>query len=295
MEAKKFNIVGIGEILFDVLPDGKRMLGGASANFAYIATQLGNEGIIASRVGDDSTGFEILRQLNEKNVGTKYVQTDNIHQTGEVKVELKNGQPNYQIIENVAWDHLEFDIELNKLANECDAVCFGSLAQRDQMSRMAIQQFIGATNENCLKIFDVNLRQNYYSSEILSESLGLANILKLNNEELPIIVEMFEFESSDNLNQIKFILDKFNLQLICLTRGDKGSLLISDHKISDHNGIKTQISNAIGAGDAFTATIAHGLLRNWNLDKLNKRANKVGAFVASKEGAMPDFENFNIN
>lgn len=289
MTEKTFNIIGIGEILWDILPNGKH-LGGAPANFAYISKQLGNNGIVLSRVGNDEFGKEILSELKLKNISTDLIQIAAENPTGIVKVRLENGQPNYEIVENVAWDFLEFTENWNNVAERCDAVCFGSLAQRGKISRETIRKFVEKTKG--LRIFDVNLRQNYFSNEILHESFRLANIVKLNHEELPIISEIFEIEGAKLIEKAEKLLLEFDLKMICVTRGGNGSLLITQDAVSEHKGLKIKIADTIGAGDSFTAGMTHGILRDWTLEKINDFANKVGAFVASNTGAMPDFYGF---
>ncbi len=295
MSEKQFKIVGLGEVLWDVLPTGKE-LGGAPANFAYISNQLGNRTIIASRVGDDENGKEILQKLEKVGVDISQIQKDAGHRTGTVKVSLQNGQAGYEIAENSAWDFLEFTEDWQDLAQNCDAVCFGSLAQRNSVSRETIQEFVKLTKPGCLRIFDVNLRQNYFSESVLFESLQLANIAKLNHEELPIIVEMFGTKGSNQIEQALNLRETFALRLVCLTRGGAGSLLIDETEISAHSGIKIEIADTIGAGDSFTATLADGILRGWSLVEINEKANRIGAFVASQTGAMPVFsKHFSIN
>lgn len=289
MTEKRFTIVGIGEILWDLLPTGKH-LGGAPANFAFISNQLGNRGIVLSRVGNDEFGKEILDELKNKNISHEFIQIDEKNPTGIVKVSLENGQPSYEIVENAAWDFLELSENWRKIAEKCDAVCFGSLAQRNEVSRKTIRSFVGLTKG--LRIFDVNLRQNFYSKEILQESLNLANVVKLNHEELPIVAEFFGIESSNQIDSARNLLDIFNFKTICVTRGGNGSLMLNKEKTSEHKGLKVEIADTIGAGDAFTAGMTFGILNNWELENINEFANKVGAFVASKSGAMPNFTDF---
>ena len=291
MSEKHLKIVGLGEVLFDVLPTGKQ-LGGAPANFAYISSQLGNHGIVASRVGNDGDGREILEGLESKGVTVSHVQIDEKHATGTVKVSLENGQPSYEIIENVAWDFLESTEDWRDLAKTCDAVCFGTLAQRNSAARHTIQQFVKSVKTDCLRIFDVNLRQNYFSTEILRESLESANVVKLNNEELPKICGQFEIAGANENERVRNLREKFDLRLVCLTRGANGSLLLTENEFNENSGVKIKVTDTIGAGDAFTAALIHGFLRGWNLEEITIFANKVGAFVASQTGAMPPFDNF---
>ena len=288
MKEKRFNIIGIGEILWDLLPAGKRP-GGAPANFAFITSQLGDCGTVVSRVGEDENGAEIFEKLKSYGLEINEIQIDRENPTGTVAVSLKNGQPEYEIREPVAWDFLEMNDRLRDLAKSCDAVCFGTLAQRNAVARRTIREFTRLTRSDALRIFDVNLRQQFFSPEILRESLVLANVVKLNNEELPKICEMFAVEGANEMERTKNLRGKFDLRLVCLTSGAKGSLLITKNEASENGGVKIEIADAIGAGDAFTAALTHGFLRGWSLDEINKFANKVGAFVASQTGAMPRF------
>lgn len=285
----QLNIIGLGEILWDLLPDGKQ-LGGAPANFAYISNALGDHGIVLSRVGADASGREILEQLKTKKLTTESIQIDAKNPTGTVKVTLAGGQPSYEIVERVAWDFLELSDDWREIAARADAVCFGSLAQRGDVSRKTIRAFVEMTEG--LRIFDVNLRQKYFSREVLHESMRLASVVKLNHEELPVIAEMFEINGASQIETARALRGKFGLKLLCVTRGAAGSLLIAEGEISENAGVKVEIADTIGAGDAFTAAMTHGILRDWNLDKINRFANRVGAFVASRTGAMPDFEEF---
>ncbi len=289
MNENYFKIVGLGEVLWDVLPAGKQ-LGGAPANFAYIASQLGNIGLVASRVGNDRAGKKILETLEKLGVDVSHIQKDDEHHTGTVNVSLQNGQPSYEITENVAWDFLELSKAWQNLAHMCDAVCFGTLAQRNLVSGRTIQEFIKLVKPDCLRVFDVNLRQNYFSPEVIRDSLNLANVVKFNHEELPQIVEMFAINGLTEIEQIKRLGGKFGIRLICVTRGSKGSLLVTESEISENKGVKIEIADTIGAGDAFTAAMVHGILNGWNLDEINEKANQIGSFVASQTGAMPKFQ-----
>jgi fructokinase len=292
MSEKQFNIVGLGEVLWDVLPSGKQ-LGGAPANFAYISDRLGNRGIVAGRVGVNTDGDEILQSLAHKGIDVSHIQKDAQHPTGTVKVQLENGQPSYEITETVAWDFLELNEDWRDLAKTCDAICFGTLAQRNAVSRQTIKEFLKLVKPNCVRIFDINLRQNYYSPEIIKDSLNLANVVKLNHDELAELSKMFAISNSDEIEKAKRLCGKFKIKFLCLTRGGNGSLLLTEDKMSEHRGIKVEIADTIGAGDSFSAAMSHGILRGWDLDEINEFANKVGAFVASQTGAMPPFDNFN--
>lgn len=289
MTDKTFNIIGLGEILWDILPTGKH-LGGAPANFAYISKQLGNNGIVLSRIGNDEFGREILDELESKKIPTDFIQIDEENPTGIVNVQLEKGQPSYEIVENAAWDFLEFSEKWHEIVEKTDAVCFGSLAQRGEVSRKTIRNFVEKTKG--LRIFDVNMRQNYFSKEIMRESFHLANIVKLNHEELPLISKVFEIEGANLIDTAEKLLFEFDLKVICVTRGGNGSFLVTNDVISEHKGLKVEIADTIGAGDSFTAGMTHGILHGWTLEKINDFANRVGAFVASNTGAMPDFSSF---
>jgi fructokinase len=282
----KHTIVGLGELLWDLLPAGKQ-LGGAPANFAYITNLLGNKGVPASRVGNDSLGDAALQRLTQLGVSTEFVQRDALHPTGSVNVEIDRGQPRFEILQSVAWDFLDWSQPWQRLAAEADAVCFGSLAQRSAQSQSTIRSFLNATRPRAVRVFDVNLRQNFYSRQVLAESMRLATIVKLNHEELPKIMHLFEIASHGEMDSAQRLLSTHDLKLVCITRGDGGSLLISANECSEHAGIKVKVADTVGAGDAFTAAMVHGYLRGSSLKQINESANRVGAWVASQPGAMP--------
>src|ERR1700722_5829470 len=287
MADRKRTSVGLGELLWDLLPSGKQ-LGGAPANFAYITNLLGDHGIPASRIGCDALGDEALQKLTQLGLSTSFVQRDSVHPTGTVNVKIDDaGQPCFDILHPVAWDYLDWTKEWEQLACEADAVCFGSLAQRSARSQSTIKTFLNATRREAIRIFDVNLRQNFYSRQILAESMSLATIVKLNHEELPKIMALFELEHRSEKDSARRLLSLHNLKLICVTRGGAGSLLISADECSEHAGVKVKVTDTIGAGDAFTAAMVHGYLRGVPLDQINEMANRVGAWVASQSGATP--------
>ena len=287
MTGAKHSVVGLGELLWDLLPSGKQ-LGGAPANFAYITNLLGDIGIPASRIGIDSLGTEALQKLTQLGLSADFVQHDPVHPTGTVRVEIDvAGQPRFDILQPVAWDFLEWATPWQRLAREADAVCFGSLAQRSAQSRSTIGSFLRATRPDTVRVFDVNLRQNFYSREVLADSIKLATIVKLNHEELPKIMGLFELEHRDEKDSARLLLSMHNLKLVCVTRGDNGSLLISADQCSEHAGVKVKVADTVGAGDAFTATLVHGYLRGIPLAQVNETANRVGAWVASQFGATP--------
>ena len=288
MATARYTVVGLGEVLWDLLPTGKH-LGGAPANFAYITSLLGDEGIPASRVGADDLGDEALRRLMELGLPTDFIQKDANHPTGTVKVEVDvAGQPCFEISESVAWDFLEWTAPWQKLAAHADAVCFGSLAQRAEQSRSTICNFVNATRSQAVRIFDVNLRQRFFSARILSDSVKLATIVKLNHEELPRIMQWLSLEHRDEESSARRLLalnDK--VQMVCVTRANGGSLLATADDCNSHPGFRVKVVDTVGAGDAFTAALVHEFLRGASLERMNEVANRVGAWVASEAGAMP--------
>jgi fructokinase len=287
MTDRERTIVGLGELLWDLLPSGKQ-LGGAPANFAYITNLLGDYGIPASRIGCDALGDEALQQLTQLGLSANFVQRDSAHPTGTVNVKIDAaGQPCFEIQQPVAWDYLEWTEEWTQLAREADAVCFGSLAQRSAISQSTIRTFLNATRREAIRIFDVNLRQSFYSRQILADSMSLATIVKLNHEELAKIMALFELEHRSEKDSARHLLSLYDLKLICVTRGDAGSLLVSGDECSEHPGIKVKVADTVGAGDAFTAAMVHGYLRGAPLAQINETANRVGAWVASQSGATP--------
>ncbi len=285
--SRQFTVVGLGELLWDMFPQGKQ-LGGAPANFAYMTALLGDRGIVASRVGDDRLGQEAIWQLKSSGLDTSYVQKDGEHATGTVLVKVDSkGQPEYKICEDVAWDHLAWSEQWQELALSADAVCFGSLAQRSEVSRTTIRKFLQSVRADAARIFDVNLRQAFYSREILRVALLHANIMKVNHEELPRIVELFGEKFSAEKESAKWLADEFGLKLVCVTRGHRGSILYCNGVCDEHMGFTVKVADTVGAGDAFTAALVHHWLRKTPVAEMNLAANRMGAWVASQEGAMP--------
>jgi fructokinase len=291
MLSKKQTVVGLGELLWDLFPAGKQ-LGGAPANFAYITSLLGDDGIPASRLGRDDLGTEAIRRLGELGLSTEFIQQDANHPTGTVKVKVDPaGQPCFEIAQSVAWDFFDWTPPWHDLAQRTDAVCFGSLAQRSECSHDTIRKFLQSMRPGALRVFDVNLRQNFYSTQILAESMQLANVLKLNHEELPRIMRLFDLENRSEVrgeeNSSRRLLSSYDLDLVCITRGTNGSLLVSVDQCTEHHGFKVKVADTVGAGDAFTAALVHGYLRGTPLAQINEAANRVGAWVASQPGATP--------
>ena len=283
----KKRVVGLGEVLWDILPE-RTCLGGAPANFAYITTLMGDQGIVASRVGEDSRGIEALRRMEELGLNIDHVQTDRNHATGIVNVDVDgHGQPQFQIAHPVAWDFLEWSADWTQLAEGADAVCFGSLAQRSETSRATIRKFVRATLPGAVKVFDVNLRQSFYSQEVLAESMRLADVVKLNDDELPTIMNLSQIPHKDSLTSAQRLIREYDLQVVCITRGGRGSLLVREKDCSEHPGFRVRVADTVGSGDAFTAGLVHEYLHGASLDLMNEVANLVGAWVASEVGAMP--------
>ena len=287
MPSTRHTVVGLGELLWDLLPAGKQ-LGGAPANFAYITSLLGDHGIPASRLGDDDLGAEAIRRLGQLGLPTDFIQSDTQHPTGIVKVEVdRAGQPRFEICESVAWDFLEWTPQWQELAGQADAVCFGSLAQRSAPSRLTIRSFLESARPDAVRVFDVNLRQNFYSAEVLSASMKLATIVKLNHEELPRIMQLFELDHRTEELSAQRLVELYELKLVCVTRGNSGSLLVSSNDCHAHQGFRVKVADTVGAGDAFTASMVHEYLRGASLQRMNETANRIGAWVASQTGATP--------
>lgn len=285
MTKNNYTLVGLGEILWDMLPTGKQ-LGGAPANFAYHAQELGAKGIVVSCIGDDELGNEILRLLNRLKLDGQYIAVDDKHPTGTVTVALdESGRPDYSIHENVAWDYIPTSGKLLQLASKVDAVCFGSLCQRSEVSRDSIRTFLTSTKPDCLRIFDINLRQSYYNPEIIKALLDISNVLKINDEELSILASMLGITGVE-VEILGALTDRFSLKMIALTKGDKGSRLFATGKVSDHRGFAVEVVDSVGAGDSFTAAMALGLLKGKELDDINEQANRIASFICSQHGAI---------
>lgn len=286
-------VLGIGELLWDVLPGGPR-LGGAPANFAVMAGRLGNHAAVLSRIGRDDLGREAVAILEQLPVDTEYLQVDTAHETGRVTVSLKDGQPEYVIHEPAAWDFLELSDEWVQLAERADALCFGSLAQRSLESRQTVQTLAAQASSRCVRVFDVNLRAPFYSSEIIQESLELATVVKMNDTEVPLVLGLIGLQVTDLeeagalRNAAERLLAEFPaLDMVAVTRGGNGSVLVRRNEWHEHPGVRTTVADTIGAGDAFTAAMTHYLLRGAPLAVLNEAGNRWGSWVASQKGAMP--------
>lgn len=284
---KKFTTVGLGELLWDIFPDS-RQLGGAPANFAYMTSLLGDEGVVASRVGEDELGEEAKLRLERLGLGCSWIQTDPTLSTGIVHVEVDaKGQPTFQIAKPAAWDSFEWTPSWQALAERADAVCFGSLAQRAGQSRETIHSFLKTVRPETIRVFDVNLRQSFYSAEILADSAKHADIIKLNHHELPKVVQLLGFPFHDESSAAGWLRSSFHTRLVCITRGARGSLLVGENGRHEHPGIPVQVRDTVGSGDAFTAALLYHYLRHDSLAAMNEAANRMGSWVAGQTGATP--------
>ena len=281
-------IVGMGEALWDCLPEGRK-IGGAPANFAYHAAQFGFNSLAVSAIGNDELGDEIVDTFDQNNLKYRLERVD--FPTGTVQVTLdEKGIPCYEIMENVAWDNIPYSPELEDVAKNCVAVCFGSLAQRNSVSKETINRFLDAMPESddVLKVFDINLRQHFYCKETIVNSLNKCNILKINDEELVVVSEMFGYEK--NLSQeeaCRRILDEYNLRMLILTCGTEGSYVFTAEETSFQPTPKVEVADTVGAGDSFTGSFIASILNGKAIVDAHKRAVEVSAYVCTQNGAMP--------
>ena len=284
---KKQSVIGIGEALFDVLPEGKK-LGGAPANFAYHVSQFGLESCAVSAMGDDELGKELEKELNDHHLN---YQIDKVaYPTGTVQVSLDaNGIPCYDIKEGAAWDNIPYTSALEKLAKNCTAACFGSLAQRNEVSRNTIYRFLDnmPKEEGILKIFDINLRQGFYNKEIITESIKRCNILKINDEELITVSRIFGYPGIDLENKCWLLLGKYNLKMLILTCGVNGSYVFTPGEVSFIETPKVEVADTVGAGDSFTGAFVASIMKGKSVKEAHELAVKVSAFVCTQNGAMP--------
>ena len=281
-------IVGMGEALWDVLPEGKK-IGGAPANFAYHVSQFGFDSRVVSAVGNDDLGDEILKVFKEKQLKHQ-LQTVN-YPTGTVQVTLDdNGIPCYDIKEGVAWDNIPFTDDLKRLALSTRAVCFGSLAQRNEVSRTSINRFLDTMpdGEGQLKIFDINLRQGFFTKDIIRDSCQRCNVLKINDEELVAISRLFGYPGIDLQDKCWILLAKYNLKMLILTCGTNGSYVFTTGVVSFQETPKVPVADTVGAGDSFTATFTAALLKGKSVPEAHKLAVEVSAYVCTQSGAMPE-------
>lgn len=278
-------IVGLGEALWDMLPEGKK-IGGAPANFAYHAAQFGMDTMAVSALGDDDLGNEIAQKFAEKKLNVLMPRVP--FPTGTVQVSLDaQGVPTYDIKEGVAWDNIPFTPELEEVARNCRAVCWGSLAQRNEVSRNTIHRFLDATPKDCLKIFDINLRQTFYNEELLLESFKRCDILKINDEELVTIGRLFGYPGLDMTNKCWLILGKYNLDALVLTCGVNGSYVFTPGAMSFLETPKVEVADTVGAGDSFTGSFCAAYLSGIPVSEAHRLAVETSAFVCTQNGAMP--------
>lgn len=281
-------VVGMGEALWDMLPEGRK-LGGAPANFAYHVSQFGLDTRVVSAVGDDELGNEILANFAEKQLDCQIEKVT--YPTGTVQVTLdEKGVPCYEIKEGVAWDNIPYTPALENLAKQTHAVCFGSLAQRNAVSRKTINRFIDQMpeDENVLKIFDINLRQHFYSKELIEASLKKSNVLKINDEELVVVGEMFGFADIDFQDKCWILLAKYNLKMLILTCGTEGSYVFTPGEVSFLETPQVQVADTVGAGDSFTGAFVAAILSGKTVKDAHRLAVDVSAFVCTQNGAMPE-------
>ena len=278
-------IVGLGEALWDCLPNGSK-LGGAPANFAYHTSQFGFEAYAVSALGNDALGDQTVKEFDEKQL--RYIMPRVAYPTGTVQVTLdQQGVPTYDIKQGVAWDNIPFTPEVETLAKRTDCVCFGSLAQRSEVSRTTINRFIDAMPNDSLKIFDINLRQNFYSKEIIQDSLRKCDILKINDEELVTIGRLFNYPGLDMENKCWLILGKYNLKMLVLTCGTNGSYVFAPAEKSFQPTPHVDVVDTVGAGDSFTGSFAAAILSGMPLADAHRLAVEVSAYVCTQQGAMP--------
>ena len=280
-------IIGIGEILWDLLPEGKQP-GGAPGNFAYHAMQLGFESYAISAIGNDDLGDEIADFLESKNLKTILNRVD--FPTGVVEVTLNSGGvPSYNICENVAWDNIPFTHEMENLAKETNAVCFGTLAMRNSVSHKSINDFIDLVPASSYKIFDINLRQHYYTKELIENCLCKCNIFKINDDEIRVLMNIFSHETNEK-SFCAHLIEKYNLNILILTKGENGSVIMTKNgEISEKPTPKVDVIDTVGAGDAFTAAFIGSIMNGGSIFEAHTKAVEVSAFVCSRKGAMPDY------
>lgn len=288
MRTRRNYVVGIGEALWDILPEGKK-LGGAPANFAYHVSQFGLQSRVVSSIGDDKLGNEILENFQDKDLQTLIEKVP--YPTGTVQVQLDTeGVPCYEIKENVAWDNIPFTDELKQLAKKTCAVCYGSLAQRNVVSRETINAFLDAmpNGKGQYKVFDINLRQGFYTMEILCSSMERCNILKINDEELVTVSRMFGYPGIDLQDKCWILLAKYNLEMLILTCGVNGSYVFTPGNVSFVETPKVQVADTVGAGDSFTAAFISAVLKGKTVTEAHQLAVNVSAHVCTQNGAMPE-------
>ncbi len=284
----KYRMAGIGEILWDLLPDGKQ-LGGSPMNVVYHCQAAGIKSVVVSAVGSDPLGNEIIEKVRRIGNSTEYIQICTDRPTGTVSVLLNQGIPDFTIHKNVAWDQIKWNDSLKELAGNLDAVAFGSLSQRDEISRTTIKKFLSHMRPDSIRVFDINLRQDYHSKKLVSEALEMATILKINDEEMPVLSAYQNLEGSV-YDQIKEIIGLYKLDLVAFTKGGMGSILYSHELISEMPATKVKIQDTVGAGDTFTGVLIAGLLQGKPLEEIHQEAANLAAWVCTKEGGTPPYK-----
>ncbi len=284
---KKGFLVGIGELLWDVLPEGKK-LGGAPGNFAYHASQFGFKTAVVSAIGKDKLGDEMLQEIESKGISGVIERIE--YPTGSVQVTLdSNGVPIYEIKESVAWDNIPYTKELEELAKQTQAVIFGSLAQRTIVSRETIYKFLDdmPKDADAYRIFDINLRQGFYTKQTIEVSLERCNILKINDEELVAISRIFELPGTDLQEKCMHLLKQYSLEMLILTCGVNGSYVFTKDESSFAATPKVEVADTVGAGDSFTATFITAVLSGATIVEAHQKAVRVSAYICTQHGAMP--------
>ena len=285
MNNNRPTIVALGEVLWDMLPGGKK-IGGAPLNFACHATQLGCKGVMVSSIGKDALGDELLEGIAHIGVELSFVQRSD-RPTSKVDVVVDSqGKPQYIINEGVAWDHILFTPEMDALAQKADAVCWGSLAARSETSRTTIIRFVESTREDCLKVFDINIRQHYYDKDFINWGLTQANVLKLNDDELPLLQGYYSL-MGDPIEQCRELLERFRLRYVVYTCGSKESVVVGAEDISRIDTPKVEVVDTVGAGDSFTAAFVSGLIRGDSIAETHRHAVDIAAYVCTQAGAIP--------
>lgn len=285
MKSKKPVVVGVGELLWDVFPDEKKA-GGAPINFVYHATQMGAQGCAISAVGNDVFGVEILQQLEKNHIGNYIEKVE--HPTGSVLVELDNGSPTYTIIEGVAWDYIPLTQQAIDIVSQADAICFGTLAQRSPVSHDTINTLLRYAPKEALRFFDINLRQHYYSKQTIEDSLQLANLFKLNDEELEILRPMFGLEGNDE-EVCRWFMREYDLLYVVLTAGSKSSTIYAVDTTSTLPTPKVTVADTVGAGDSFSGAFVYSLLTGKTVAEAHQIAVDTAAFVCTQQGAWPPY------
>jgi fructokinase len=286
-EQAQATIIGLGEVLWDCFGD-ERHPGGAPANVAYHASQLGLNGVACSRVGRDELGDELLQYLGGRGLDTRYIQRDATLPTGKVTVETTQADnPRYTIHENAAWDALAFDADWAELFRDAAAVCFGTLAQRSDSNRRVIEQACNTATQ-ALVVYDVNLRPPFYEREWIVDSLGRAHVVKLNVDEVASLTELLDFGEPEPARFAQRLLERYALRTVCITRGADGCIVVSADEAVEVAGRRVKVADTVGAGDAFTAALTYGLIHGRPLRATTEFANEVGALVAGRAGAMPE-------